>query len=216
MNVSIRPYQASDRPTIRQICADTADRGKPVENFFSDREVFSDLVTAYYTDLEPKSLWIAEADGQVIGYLSGCLDSRRYLWLMACAITPKVILRALLRGVFLRRQTYRFILAMLKSCTLGGLNRPELSFDKYPAHLHIDIKDGFRGKQIGQLLMEKFFTQAKSRCVSGMYLTVHQDNTPAREFFEKMGFRFLHRYPMMMPENGGFKINYSALYVKDL
>lgn len=216
MNVIIRPYQVSDRPVIRQICADTADRGRPVENFFSDREVFADLVTVYYTDLEPGSLWIAEADSQVIGYLSGCLDSRRYLRLIACLITPKVILRALLRGVFLRRQTYRFISAMLKSCKLGGLNRPELSFDKYPAHLHIDIKDGFRGKQIGQRLMESFFAQAKSRCIPGMYLTVHQDNAPARKFFEKMGFHLLNRYPMMMPENGGFKINYSALYIKDL
>lgn len=215
MSVVIRPYQLLDRPAIRQICADTADRGKPVENFFSDREVFADLMTCYYTDFEPQSVWVAEIDGRVIGYLSGCRDSRRYLRLMAGLIAPRALLRAIFRGVFLRKKTYRFIQAMLKSCMLGGLKR-ELSFNKYPAHLHIDIKEAFRGQNIGSRLMEKFFTQAKSSGANGVYLTVRQDNTAAGKFFEKMGFSIVNRYPMMMPEAGNFKLNYSVLYVKDL
>ncbi len=215
MDIVIRPYQLLDRPAIRQICADAADMGEPVERIFSDREVFADIITSYYTDFEPQSLWVAEAEGEVVGYLSGCLDSRRFLRAMIWRIAPKVLLRALLRGVFLHRQTIRFIIAMLKSFKLGGFKR-SIPFDKYPAHLHIDIKHDFRNKKIGQSLMEKFFTQAKSSGIPGVYLTTRQDNTTACRFFERIGFSLLARYPLVIPQPSNFQIIYSLLYVKKL
>ena len=73
----IRVYRPDDRDAVRTVACDTADRGEPVEGFFRDREVFADLLTRYYTDWEPQSLWVAEAEGRVIGYLTGCLDTRR-------------------------------------------------------------------------------------------------------------------------------------------
>ena len=35
--VVIRGFQAADREAVRAICCDTADRGRPIERFFSDR-----------------------------------------------------------------------------------------------------------------------------------------------------------------------------------
>ena len=73
-NVKIRPYQKEDKGFIRKISGDTANRGKPVETFFKDREVMEDLLTLYYTDFEPQSSWVAEYEGRVVGYLTGCLN----------------------------------------------------------------------------------------------------------------------------------------------
>jgi len=215
MNICLRPYQPLDRPAIRQICADAADMGEPVERIFSDREVFADIITSYYTDFEPQSLWVAEAEGEVVGYLTGCLDSRRFLRVMIWRIAPKILARAILRGVFLRKQTIRFLIAMLKSFRLGGFNR-SIPLDKYPAHLHIDIKHDFRGKKIGQSLMERFFTQAKSSGIPGVYLTARQDNIAACRFFERIGFSVLARYPLVIPAINDFQVIYSVLYVKQL
>ena len=72
----VRPYEPRDRAAVRQIAWDTADNGEPV-SFFSDREVFADILTRYYTDFEPQSLWVVDHAGQAVGYLSGCLDDRR-------------------------------------------------------------------------------------------------------------------------------------------
>ena len=35
------------------------------------------MFTSYYTDAEPQSALVAELDGEVAGYLLGCVDSRR-------------------------------------------------------------------------------------------------------------------------------------------
>jgi hypothetical protein len=74
----IRPYGPADRPAVRRICEDTADRGAPLAWLRQDREFVVDLVTRYYTDYEPESTWVAESDGRVIGYLTAALDNRLY------------------------------------------------------------------------------------------------------------------------------------------
>jgi ribosomal protein S18 acetylase RimI-like enzyme len=214
MSVVIRLFQAADRRAVRKICADSADMGKPAERIFPDRELLADMMISYYTDFEPQSLWIAEVEGEVVGYLSGCLDSRRFLRVMIWRIAPGILFQALIRGIFLKKQVQRFLIAMLKSFKLGGFKR-SIPFDKYPAHLHIDIREGFRGQGIGQGLMEKFFAQAKNAGIPGIYLTTRQDNTACR-FFERTGFSIAARYPLVIPEGDNFQVIHSVLYVKEL
>lgn len=211
----VRTYEKKDREGVRRICCDTAYKGGPVENFFFDREVFSDAVTRYYTDFEPGSLWIAEKDDEVAGYLTGCLDTRRYLGLMKSRIMPAVLLRSLLRGVFLRRQTYRLLASLFKSARRGGFRR-DTPLDEYPAHLHIDIDRRFRRLGMGEMLMLKFLEQARSRGVKGVHLTTVEDNYGARSFFEKSGFTILRSYPIVMLSGTVFENNHSVVYGKKL
>lgn len=67
-----RPYQPSDRETIRRICCDTGFLGEPIDSIFSDRDLFADYLTRYYTDVEPESSWVGVKNGQVVGYLLAC------------------------------------------------------------------------------------------------------------------------------------------------
>ena len=98
--IAIRPYEPRDRAAVREICCDTADGGEPSERFFPDREVLADLVTRYYTDFAPQTSWVAEQDGQVMGYLTGCLDTRRSLRTTLWRIVPAAFLKAIGRGLF--------------------------------------------------------------------------------------------------------------------
>jgi GNAT superfamily N-acetyltransferase len=190
--VVIRPYEPKDREAIRQICCDTADGGEPVEAFFPDREVFADLLTRYYTDYEPQSTWVAERDGQVIGYLTGCLNTRRFLRVMAWRLVPLAFIKALVRGTFWHPQILKLLSANLSSWLRGGFRR-EVSLWSYPAHLHINLRKGSRGEQIGRQLVERFFEQVSRAGLSGIHAGVSSENECGRRFFESVGFTPLAR-----------------------
>src|SRR5258708_37278234 len=51
--------------------------GEPIDWQWRDRESFADMFTGYYTDREPESAFVVEADGEVAGYLLGCVDTHR-------------------------------------------------------------------------------------------------------------------------------------------
>jgi len=214
-NLIVRPYKPSDYQGVRKICCDSADMGKPVENFFYDREVFADLLTRYYMDYEPQGLWVALQDGEIIGYLMSCNDSRSYFNIMAWWILPKVIIRSLLRGVFFHRQPWIILRAILKSYLIGGFRR-NISLDSYPAHLHVNVKNGFRGQHVGKNLAEAFFAQASNKGIKGVHLAVRQDNLSACHFFEQLGFFVLGIYPIVMSEDNIFKMRDIVVYGKIL
>jgi GNAT superfamily N-acetyltransferase len=190
--VVIRPYEPRDREAVREICCDTADGGEPMESFFPDREVFADLLTRYHTDYEPQSTWVAEQDGRVIGYLTGCLDTRRFLRVMAWRLVPLAFFKALERGTFWHPQIVKLLSANLSGWLNGGF-RCEVSLWSYPAHLHINLRKGNRGQKIGRQLMERFMEQARQAGVNGVHAGVSSENEQARRFFESFGFTPLAR-----------------------
>lgn len=67
-----RPLEARDRAAVRAICCETGFLGEPIDAVFSDRDLFADYLTRYYTDVEPESSWVGEKDGVVVGYLLSC------------------------------------------------------------------------------------------------------------------------------------------------
>lgn len=208
-----RFYQPPDRPAVRRICCDTADKGEPVERFFKDREIFADILTRYYTDVEPESLWVAQADGQVVGYLTGCRDTRRYWRFMSWRIVPAALLRALGRGTFLQRQTWQTLWAGAKTLLAGGLQEG-VPLKEYPSHLHINVKKEFRGRDLGRRLMNEFIGEMKKRGSQGVHLVTREDNLSARRFFEQFGFRELARRRVFRLDGEGRQTQESVIYGK--
>lgn len=178
--LTIRPYRESDRESVRRICCNTADKGDPVERFFRDREVFADLVIRYYTDEEPGSTWVAESGGQVAGYLTGCLDTRRYWRAVRLRIIPAALARALARGTFLHRETGRLFLKGVRAFLRGDLRR-RVDLARYPAHLHINILRHPRGPpgqpgrqhQCAPILRADGFHEAQRRGARGRRGLMH-------------------------------------------
>lgn len=196
--IVIRPYRAEDRPAVRTIACDTAAGGEPVERFFHDRELFADLLTGYYTEWEPHALWIAEYEGRVVGYLTGCLDERRYRRVMGWAILPAAVIRGLLRGVWCHPSTWRLFRAAVQTWQCGGFSVPFRS-EGYPAHVHVNIRQGVRGRGIGERLVRQFLQQAAVAGCPGMRAAIRSDNAAACRFFERLGFTELARHPVVFP-----------------
>ena len=213
--VQIRLYRPSDRHGLRQICCDTADAGQPVERFFPDRVVFGDLLTTYYTEFEPQSTFIADNDGEVVGYTTGCLDTKRFLSVMKWRIVPVVLVKALLRGTLWHPQTVHLLRTNLGLWLKGG-HRTRPTLNDYPAHLHVNLRQGFRGQRLGPRLVEKFCERARDGGALGVHAGVSAENAHACHFFEGLGFVELHREARMRKSDGSGDILFTILYGKRL
>ncbi len=211
----VRPFQEKDRDRVRQIAGDTANRGRPVETFFRGRSVMEDLLTDYYIQDEPQSLLVAECDGLVVGYLTGCFDQANFQKRMAWRVVPETFWRALWQGVFLRRETWRMLYNGYRTLLSGGFDK-RIPIKEYPVHLHINVDSRYRHQQAGRHLMEKFFTMVRRRNLPGIHAVVRADNAAGRQFFEKMGFVQLSRHPLIWPEGEKDRQRYTLVYGKRL
>jgi GNAT superfamily N-acetyltransferase len=211
--MQIRRYEPRDRAMLRQICCDTADGGQPVERFFPDREVFADLLTNYYTGWEPESAFVADSGGDVAGYVTGCLDTKRFVRVMMWRIVPVVLVKALLRGALWHSQTVRLVRANLSMWLENGY-RSSATLRDYPAHLHVNIREGFRGQRLGQRLVKAFCEKARVAGVGSVHAGVSADNRQACHFFEEQGFVEIHREPRLRKPNGS--VQHTIIYGKKL
>lgn len=184
----IRKYQNADRKCIRRICWNTAYSGEPAEGFFYGREILSDLLTLYYTEYEPESIFIAELDGQIIGYLTGCKDVKKKRRIFITKVIPFITIRFIFSGAILKKKNILFIY----SCTLSFLKKEFFTTDfssEYPAILHINIDAKYRGIGIGRKLIDEYINYLKKEKIKGVHITTVSAN--AVRFFEKMKFSIL-------------------------
>jgi ribosomal protein S18 acetylase RimI-like enzyme len=75
------------------------------------------------------------------------------------------------------------------------LHRPERMLvpevADYPAHLHIDLLPEWQGRGYGRALMESFLRALHERGVAAVHLSMVSANTPARAFYDRLGFHEL-------------------------
>ncbi len=186
-NIHVRPYQAEDRGVLRRLAVETAEIGEPSEGLWGDREALADFLTDYYLSDEPESAWVAERDGQVLGYLIGCLDTRRFLRRMSVWWGPRGFARALGRG-FRRKDFWKGLMRSLREIHGTTSYRSEILLGAYPAHLHINVDASLRGGGVGRRLVETFLQEARRRGARGVHLATREDNRGGRAFFERLGF----------------------------
>jgi ribosomal protein S18 acetylase RimI-like enzyme len=196
-DVVIRPYESTDRARVRHICFVTGYLGEPVAWQWRDAESFSNIFTGYYTDAEPESALVAEIDGEVMGYLLGCVDSAR-AWSPG-AVVGRQITR---RGIAFRPGTARFVWRAVGDVIVDVAHKrlPTAPFadPRWPAHLHIDLLREARGRGVGAALIRRWLDALRRADVPGCYLETVAENTGAVAFFEAMGFE-RRRAPIPAP-----------------
>jgi ribosomal protein S18 acetylase RimI-like enzyme len=195
--VVVRPYDPVDRPNVRSVCFQTGYMGEPVDWQWRDAESFADVFSGYYTDREPESAQVVELDGEVAGYLLGCLDSRT-AWNPASVVLRHVMRR----GIAFRPGTAGFLWRSGRD-TLHDLVRrhppPSAVLDsRWPAHLHINLLPGARGKGAGGTMVHRWLDTLRSHNVAGCHLETLAENVAAIAFFDAMGFR-RHGAPTTLP-----------------
>ena len=194
MAIVIRPYQPTDRSRLRQLCHDTGYMGASAAWYWRHADSFADIWTGYYTDQEPESLLVATSETEVLGYLAGCVDSRRTLS-PAAAIS-----RAALRyALFLRPGTARFLWRGVRDTLReGGTPNGEVTDLRWPSHLHINLRPEARGRGVGKQLITQWFSRLRAVGSPGCHLGTLAENGTAIRFFGDSGFRPLGA-PLRIP-----------------
>jgi GNAT superfamily N-acetyltransferase len=181
--VEIRLYRREDRDGVRLIAFQTGYMGEPIDWYWRDQQTFADLITSYYTDREPESLFVAELDGTVMGYLTGCVDSRR-----AMGSATREIRRMIRRGAFFRPAIASFFWHSIFDLVQDRGVPDEMLIDpRWPAHLHIDLLPEIRGRGVGRRLMNRWFGRLRELGSPGVHLGTFAENRRAIAFFETCG-----------------------------
>jgi GNAT superfamily N-acetyltransferase len=158
-----RPSTESDWEEMRAICVETAARPIPAE----ERDAFGRLWIDPYRRWAPEWAYAARDGGRVVGYLTGCASTAPFL---------------LLSGLFGPRPSLGANLRFPK----GLLAR--LLFH-YPAHLHVNVRDGHRGGT-GRALMDRFERDAAASGAVGVHAFCGERPVG---FYKKLGYEELGR-----------------------
>ncbi|MFD4761115.1 GNAT family N-acetyltransferase [Streptomyces sp. NPDC058439] len=179
-----RAYHPDDRATLADICVRTADNGGDSRHLYPDPELMPSIFAAPYAYLEPDLAFVIDdGTGRAVGYILGTADTARFVtefrkrWLPLVADrfpepdgpprTPSEEMTVLLHA------PERMIV-------------PELA--AHPAHLHIDLLPGWQRKGYGKALMRRFLAALRAKGVEAVHLSMLTANTPARAFYDRLGF----------------------------
>jgi hypothetical protein len=188
--LKIRGFEARDRCALRQIVYETALMGESAALFFQGQEVISDAFSLYFTDYEPGSCFVAEVNGQLAGYLIGAKNKVAAEAIFNAQLALPLFFKALRSGIFLKIKNLSFIFSCLLDLVKNGIKTPDFNAD-YPATFHLNIKDGFRGQEIGTKLINVYLDYLKAAGIPGVHLATMSDR--AANFFLGQGFGQLYK-----------------------
>jgi len=188
-NLVIRKFESRDRDEVRSISHDTAFMGQSAGLFFEGREVIGDALNLYFTDYEPESCFVAEVNSVIAGYLIGAKNKITAEKVFRDKLIFPLFWKALKNGTFTNKKNIIFIFNCLKALISGGLRTPDFT-KEYPATLHINIKEEFRGKHIGKALISAYLDYLKEENVPGVHLATL--SRAGADFFSKQSFQLLY------------------------
>lgn len=185
-----QPSIVDDWRAVRRLCCATGRDGAPIED--ERRDFFAEHWIGPYQRLEPGWAFVAEHDGAIVGYLTGCPETRAFERRKALFFAPGLIFRAL-SGRYQRNADVRRFLRR----TLRLEKSPERRFPpavrtmaarEYPVHLHVNVDANIRSLGVGRLLIERFSQELRRAGVPGVHVYCGPRPVP---FYTKLGFTAL-------------------------
>ncbi len=176
--VTIRNYIEKDKSAVRNICVLTAN-GYPIATE-KQRELLCLLFNDYYTENEADSCFVAaNAKDEAVGYIICAKDFGTYKKIFCEQYLPKI-------------KKFNRLQAFIRRIGLWFEGRIS---DEYPAHLHINIIDGYQRMGLGHKLMGALIAYLKESGVAGVCLFVGSKNQKGISFYKKYGFTEVTRVP---------------------
>jgi GNAT superfamily N-acetyltransferase len=174
---------------VRELCCRTADGGNPLDR--SRWPLFAELWIGPYQRIVPRWTYVAEADGRVVGYLTGCPDTGAFRQARRFRVTLPLLVRIACRRYAWNADARRFVRLALRldrgaeARLVGDL--PPLG-RAYPAHLHMNVDAPYRRQGIGGALIERYARDLRAAGVPGIHLFC---GPAPRPFYLRHAFRDL-------------------------
>ena len=175
---------------IREICCRTGDTGRPIAKERWD--FFPRIWIEPYEMLMPHWTYVALVQETIVGYLTGCPDSKKFSRSKAWRITFPLLMQIALGRYYATPGAREFARR-----ALGLGKRPENSFRRradqpivgiYPAHLHVNVDAGYRRMGIGRRLIENYILDLQQQGVPGVHLYCGADPV---EFYLRLRFEVI-------------------------
>ena len=184
-DIIIRPFRRSDRESVRRISRETAFLGEGRRDIFADDEILADALTMYFTDYEPESCFVASSGQDVVGYVIGSRAIKEMRKIITRKVYAHIFLKAVMKGVFLRKDSWRLMARIAGSYLRREFISPDFS-EKYPSASHINIDAKYRGMDIGTKLLDHYLNYLKAGGIGGVQVSTMTEG--AKDFFIKTGF----------------------------
>jgi GNAT superfamily N-acetyltransferase len=182
-----RAATGQDWEAIRSLCCRTGNGGEAIAP--ARWPLFAELWIGPYQRIVPEWTYVAEADGRVVGYLTGCPDTAAFRRARRLRVT-----RPLQVAIAHRRYAWnadaRRVVALALRLRRGAesrldATRPGGDPHSYPAHLHMNVEAGYRGRGIGAALIERYTRDLRAAGVPGVHLFCGE---APRRFYARQGF----------------------------
>jgi ribosomal protein S18 acetylase RimI-like enzyme len=181
----IRPYRTSDRAAVADVCVRTADNGGDSRSLYPDLDLMPSIFALPYVELEPELAFVLADGDRAVGYVLGCADTPQFARRFRDEWLPRV-------------PQYRPLTGPAETpaeLMIGLLHNPERlvipEVADYPAHLHIDLLPAYQRAGHGRALMDRLLSTLADRGVPAIHLTMLTSNTPARAFYDRLGFHHI-------------------------
>jgi RimJ/RimL family protein N-acetyltransferase len=182
----VRAYTEDDRDELRAVFG-RAGEGSPTDTLWGHEESEAEIYLVTYMDLVPEHLGVAEIDGRIVGYLTGCPEPSRV------PSDSQRITRAIrTHRLYLQRAPLAFFGRAATDAAIAFARRQPTAGDfrdeRWPAHLHIDLVPEARGTGLAYRLMARWQSQLVELGSPGCHLQTMVENSRAVAFFERCGF----------------------------
>lgn len=184
----IRPYRATDLPTLADICLDTGDSGAGARGLFRQNTLLGDVYAVPYAQHDPSLAFVVDADGVAVGYVLATADTTAFNAWFRREWWPSVRSRYVADAALPRDGA-----VLATAAAIGG--EPVPYAEEYPAHLHIDLLPQAQGGGFGRRLIDTELAALSARGVPGVHLVASAANTNAIGFYERLGFTRLDSPP---------------------
>jgi GNAT superfamily N-acetyltransferase len=216
--VTVRKYEPRDREAVREICRLTGLKGDPTWRFFEDAEILTAIYADYYLDHEAELCLVAEKDGQVVGYLLFCRDTKRKNRIMMTRVFPRLVLRAawkLLTLQYRQRHTYDTLWWILTRSWKERFRKP---LDEFPMHAHLNVHPDHRSGGIGRVLNEVSRKNRTEQNLPGDHFIIREPEGEERlseYFLRERSYRLLETRRFTLWDRVTGKKWYARLLVRD-
>jgi ribosomal protein S18 acetylase RimI-like enzyme len=191
--IEIRPFGADDLDALYRIALATGDGGADASALYRDPRLVGHIYAAPYATLCPETVFVAEDDGRVEGYIVGAADTRAFETRLETAWWPD--LRAAY-GDPVHIPRHDWTLDQRRINTIHHPPRtPQAIAGAYPSHLHLNLLPALRGRDVGRRLMDRWLQAIRHLGSPGAHLAVGRANTRAVRFYTAYGFRELALSP---------------------
>jgi ribosomal protein S18 acetylase RimI-like enzyme len=184
--VTIRPFQPFDLPGIYRVCLITGNSGGDATLLFSNPDLLPHIYAGPYPIADPGLTFVAVDDQGVLGYIVATADTLEFETWLEENWWPH-----------LREQYPKTLTVDPHDGTEDWLRithlhdakpTPDDLYERYPAHLHIDILPRGQGAGLGRRLIHALVEALRSRRVRGLHLGVGSGNPKALAFYKAVGF----------------------------